>query len=123
PKETFVLASIIDITERKQNEEKLALTEKQIVHTLDTMLEGAQIIDFDWKYVYVNAALEKQGKYPKEELYGYTMMEKYPDYEDTPVYKVLKKSMDERVSQFMENEFTFPDGTTGWFELSIQPVE
>lgn len=30
--------------------------------------------------------------------------------------------MEDRTAQRMENEFTFPDGARGWFELSIQPV-
>jgi PAS domain-containing protein len=30
--------------------------------------------------------------------------------------------MEARTHQHMENEFVFPDGNTGWFELSIEPV-
>ena len=30
--------------------------------------------------------------------------------------------MDERRSEVLENQFTFPDGTSRWFELRIQPV-
>ena len=30
--------------------------------------------------------------------------------------------MVERSSEILENQFTFPDGSTRWFELRIQPV-
>jgi hypothetical protein len=30
--------------------------------------------------------------------------------------------MEQRTSEVLENEFTFPDGTTRWFELRIRPV-
>ena len=30
--------------------------------------------------------------------------------------------MEERVAQRMENEYVFPDGGRGWFDLSIHPV-
>lgn len=46
--------------------------------TLDNLIEGFQLISFDWKYVYVNDAVIKHSKYTKEELLGHTMMEKYP---------------------------------------------
>lgn len=100
----------------------LAASEKKYRETLDNMLEGVQIIGFDWRYIYVNKALSKHAKYFKEELIGYTMMQKYPGIENTELFEVLKKCMKERIPQQLETEFLFPDGTSAWFELSIQPV-
>lgn len=111
-----------DITARKEAEENLISSEKQFRSSLDTMLEGIQIISFDWRYVYVNDAVARQGKYPKEELMGHTMMEKYPGIENTELFSVLRYCMSERVSKHMENEFSYPDGSKDWFELNIQPV-
>jgi PAS domain S-box-containing protein len=101
---------------------ELVESEKRFRNTLDKMLEGIQIIGFDWCYIYANDSLVKHGHYTKEELLGYTMMEKYPGIENSEVFKVLKKCMEERVAQHMENEFVYPDGAKSWFELSIQPV-
>lgn len=86
------------------------------------MLEGIQIIGFDWRYLYINNAVVKQGKYTKEELLGYTMMEKYAGIENTELFKTLEQCMSNRISRRMENEFTYPDGSKGWFDLSIQPI-
>jgi two-component sensor histidine kinase len=55
-------------------------------------------------------------------MLGRTMMDVYPGIENTAVFATLQRCMQERVSQQMENEFTYPDGAKSWFELSIQPV-
>lgn len=90
--------------------------------TLDTLIEGFQLISFDWRYLYVNDAVVKHSRYTREELIGYTMMEKYPGIEKTPMFDLLKLCMKERRSDCFENEFTYPDNSKGWFELRIQPV-
>ena len=100
----------------------MQVEEKQFRTTLDTLLEGVQIIGYDWKYLYVNDAAAKQGRYPKEELLGHTMMEKYTGIENTDLFRALTASMKERMPRYMENEFIYPDGSTGWFKLSIQPA-
>ncbi|MGQ0600640.1 MAG: PAS domain-containing protein, partial [Anaerolineales bacterium] len=89
---------------------------------LDHMLEGCQIIGFDWRYLYINAAAARHGRRTPDELLGRTMMEMYPGIEGTATYALLQRCLQERVSLDTENEFTFPDGTTGWFELRIHPV-
>lgn len=91
-------------------------------HLLDHMLEGCQVIGFDWRYLYVNDAVAAQGRRGRDELLGHTMMDMYPGIDSTPLFDVLRRCMDERTPHFMENEFTYTDGDTGWFALSIQPV-
>jgi PAS domain S-box-containing protein len=117
-----LMGMVRDITERKKAEEKLVDNEKQFRHTLDNMLEGIQIHDFDWRYTYVNDALVKYSTYSREELMGYTLMEKYPGIEQSPLFKVLERCMIQRVTEHLETEFIFPNGTKAFFELSIQPV-
>ena len=111
-----------DITERKEAEQKQQQSEQHLRYTLDNMMEGVQIHDFDWKYTYVNDALVKYSKFTKEELLGYSIMEKYPGIEESDLYKTLQICMNERVHKFMETEFRFPDNSIEYFELSIQPV-
>ncbi|HVT85186.1 MAG TPA: PAS domain S-box protein [Chitinophagaceae bacterium] len=96
--------------------------EKQYRFLLQNMREGIQVIGYDWKYRFVNNSVVKQSKYSTEELLGHTMMEKYPGIEHTGLFKTLQRCMTERTSEILENEFTFPDGSQEWFELSIQPV-
>jgi len=88
----------------------------------DILLEGKQVIGFDWRYLYLNPVCVKQSKYPKEALLGKTMMEKYPGIEQTQLFAKMKQCMEERIPGKFENEFHYPDETTSWFELIIQPV-
>ena len=96
--------------------------EQQYRFLLQNMREGIQLIGYDWKYLFVNNSVVAQSKYSNDELLGHTMMEKYPGIENSGLFKVLQRCMNERVPEIMENEFTFPDGTKEWYELSIQPV-
>lgn len=92
-------------------------------NVIDEMFEGFQVIDRDWKYVYVNETVAKQGRTTRESLVGKTMMEKYPGIEKTFLFEQLKKCMTERISIKMENEFVYPDQSVGWFQLFIHPCE
>lgn len=105
-----------------RNYEQSLASEKKYHATLDHMMEGFQIIDFEFRYAYVNDTVVKQSKYSREELIGYTMMEKYPGIENTELFKTLTRCMKERVAINFENEFDFPDDSKGYFELRIQPV-
>ena len=77
---------------------------------IDKLLEGFQLISYDWRYLFVNKTVCKHAKTSKENLLGHTMMEKYPGIENTKMFKVLEKCMRNRVSDTLENEFTYPDG-------------
>jgi len=116
------LGSGTDVTEQRQAEEATMKMENRLQATLDSMLEGCQIIDFDWRYAYVNEAIARQGRRAKKELLGHTMMEMYPGIENTELFSCLKDCMIKRIPHQMENEFIFPDGSKGWFELRIEPA-
>lgn len=96
--------------------------EKQYRFLIENMREGIQVIGYDWRYLFVNDSLVKQSKYKDGELTNKTMMEMYPGIENTAMFKALETCMKERKPHLMENEFTYPDGSKSWQELSIQPV-
>jgi PAS domain S-box-containing protein len=112
-----------DITERKQAETAALESELRYHRILDAMMEGCQIIDFDWRYVYVNEVAARQGKREPNELINHTMMEMYPGIEQTELFAVLKECMENRQPKRMDNRFLFPDSSVGWFDLSIQPIQ
>ena len=117
-----IVLAFQDESEKRKKNKLIRESEERLRSTMDSMLEGCQIISHDWRYLYVNDSVAKQGKTAKDKLIGKTMMEAYPGVENTEMYSLLKICMDERTTHRMENQFTFPDGSTGWFELKIQPV-
>jgi PAS domain S-box-containing protein len=90
---------------------------------LDRMLEGCQIVGPDWRYHYVNDAVLRQARRTRTDLIDRTMMEAFPGIETTPMFGVLRQAMQTRQPARMVNEFTHRDGSAGWFELSIQPID
>ncbi|HMP81889.1 MAG TPA: PAS domain S-box protein [Verrucomicrobiota bacterium] len=111
-----------DITSRKLAEEALRLSESRFRSTLDNMLEGCQIIGFNWRYTYVNAVAARQSRRSKSDLVGLTIMEAYPGIESAPVFTAIRRCMIDRISQELENELRYDDGGSAWFQLVIQPV-
>ncbi len=117
-----IVINFRNVTEKIISEEKLAASEKRFKILLDNMLEGAQIVDYEWNYVYVNDALVASSKYSREQLLGSKMIELYPGITETEVFKVLTTVMKTRIPKVIETPFTFPDGIESFFLLSIQPV-
>ncbi|MCE9644922.1 MAG: PAS domain S-box protein [Chloroflexi bacterium] len=115
-------AILRDITDDKRAMNALLESEGKFRHTLDAMLEGCQILDMNWKYLYINDIAEKHNRRPKTELLGRKYMEMWPGIETTEVFALIRQCLENRESQSMENKFEFPDGDSGWFELRIYPV-
>jgi two-component system, cell cycle sensor histidine kinase and response regulator CckA len=90
--------------------------------SIDHLLEGVQVIGFDWRYRYVNAHAAGHGERPIEALLGRTMLEVNPRIEETAFFVVLQRVMNTRRSQRLINEFSYPDGTSRWFDLRVEPV-
>ncbi len=110
-----------DITLRKQREIELSQSESRLRLAFDQMLEGFQVIDEDYRYVYLNYAAAKHGKKERAELIGKTMLEVYPGFQETPAFAAIQRCMVERLPILMESRFTYADLSTRVFELSIQP--
>jgi PAS domain S-box-containing protein len=111
-----------DITDRKKIQDKLKEREERYRSTLDSMLEGCQILDSDLRYVYINDAAEVQNHRDKSELLGNKYIDMWPGIESTYVFRVMNNCLEKKESHQFENEFIYPDGSVGWFDLSIQPV-
>ncbi len=89
---------------------------------LDGIREGCQIIDFNWRHLYLNATALKHSGYTREQLLGHSLMETFPGIEKTAVFSAYKRCMDKRAPQYDISAIEFPDGVKKWFETSIQPI-
>jgi PAS domain-containing protein len=88
----------------------------------DSLLEGCQIIGFDWRYSYLNGVAEVHNRRSNHELLGQRYMDAWPGIEGTEVFRRIKTCLESRHADRMESEFTYPDGEVGWFELVFNPV-
>ncbi|MBU1172480.1 MAG: PAS domain S-box protein [Proteobacteria bacterium] len=89
---------------------------------IDNLLEGCQLIGHDERFLYLNKTAARHGRKSMEDLMGRTLKESFPHVEDTPMYEVFQHCLKNHESQVMENEFTYPDGSSAWFELRFEPV-
>jgi len=101
----------------------MADQENHISEILDHLLEGCQIIGYDWQYLYLNDAACAHAHLSREELIGHKMMEVYPGIEITDMFQQLNKCMEQRQPVRFSNDFSYPDLTSGSFEISVIPVK
>ena len=90
--------------------------------TLDCMMEGCQLVGFDWQYLYLNAVAAMHNRRPNEEVLGKKMTDVWPSTKNTEFFAMLRRAMRERIALHEETEFEFPDGGKGWFDIRCQPV-
>lgn len=112
----------VDIARRVQVEDALRKSEERYRSTLDCILEGCQLLDFDWRYLYLNDVAQTHNRRPNAELLGGRMQDCWPGIEQTRLYSVLARCMSERIDVHEEIEFTFADGSNGWFDVRAQPA-
>ncbi|HML24755.1 MAG TPA: ATP-binding protein [Aggregatilinea sp.] len=117
-----LIGTLQDITALRRAEHVAQETESRYLHALDAMLEGCQIIGFDWRYLYLNDAAARYGRQDKQDLLGHTMMERYPGIEETHLFDVLRACMEERTPHMEEFEFFYEDHSSAWFRTSVHPV-
>jgi PAS domain S-box-containing protein len=94
---------------------------RDLSNVLSSLREGIQVIDRDWRYVYMNAAACEHSRRQPGELIGMTMQEAFPGIDQSPMFLQLARCMQDGVPSAMMNEFSYPDGVTRSFELHIEP--
>ena len=112
----------IDLSEKRRGESALRSSEERFRSTVDNIVEGCQILSFDWRYLYLNETAAVHNRRPNAELMGRTMPEAWPGIEQSEVFAMLRRCMVERIPLHVETLFTFHDATANWFDVRCQPV-
>ncbi|TAJ55667.1 MAG: PAS domain S-box protein [Nevskiaceae bacterium] len=111
-----------DISAERRGEQALRESEARFRGVLDGMLEGCQIIDHAWRYLYLNDAAVAHARRPREQLLGRTMAEAFPGIEQTGLFTTLQICLRTRQPRELETEFFYPDGSSAWFAVAMQVV-
>ncbi|TGN19311.1 sensor histidine kinase [Leptospira idonii] len=104
-------------------ENEIKTSGERFRNTLDSMIEGCQILGYDWHYLYINESGANYGKKKVEELIGRSIFEVYPGIETQDLFFTLDEAMKTRTHCQKEMEFIHTDGTKSFFEFSIQPIK
>ena len=125
-KEKFsnLLVSIMDITDRKQAEEKLRETNEQLEKIFSTTHFQIAFMDKNFNFIRVNPAYAKDSGYSQEFLLGKNHFDIFPHKENESIFRKVIKTC-EPYTAFVK-PFTFPDqperGTTYW-DWTLHPVK
>ena len=95
---------------------------ERLRETLENLNVGCQILDHQLRYVYMNTSAAMHGRKRKEELLGNKIVDVFPGIEKTELYRRILACLATGSPERMDNEFRYPDGSVGLFELSIQAV-
>lgn len=96
--------------------------ERYLRSMFDAMFEGVQILDSEWRYIYLNTTAAKQGRKPRSELVGRPMPDMYPGIERTEMFRLLERCMATGEPDQMVNRFTYESGEAAWFDLRVYPT-
>lgn len=112
-----------ELEKRVEERTAAALKNSARLHSvMENMLEGAQIIDYSWRYLFVNEAVARHARLTKEQLIGRAMTDLFSVSENLALFQTLRICLEQRKSRHIEVRIVFPDSRVGWFELSVQPV-
>jgi len=108
--------------QNRKHREELRRSQKRFYEALDNMVEGCQIIGFEWRYVFLNKTIIKMFRKPKEDMIGKSCRDIFPLPEDDPAYIAMHECMEKRVPRHLARNIVNPVGQKEWINISILPI-
>jgi len=108
-----------DITEAKQAREQLLEAHRRITAILESISDGFNAFDHEWRYVYVNPAAARMVHKSREELLGKNLWEVWPHAADLPFGAAYRRAVAENVP--VQVEGFYPEPLNAWFEVLCYP--
>jgi PAS domain S-box-containing protein len=115
--------SICKAVERKRAREMLKESEECYSDLLESISDGVTVLDKEWQHLVVNDAATKILNVPKDRLLATKLTELLRGIERTDFFKVFREVMETRKPCVVAQEFVFPDGRKGWYEVHVYPVK
>ena len=112
----------VDITERKEAEEKLRRSEEAYRRIVETAREGIWALDGQYRTTFVNTAMAQLLDYTHEEMIG-TPIEKYIFDEDLEDHRQRIEARHRGINEYFERRYRRKDGGACWCLLSATPLQ
>jgi PAS domain S-box-containing protein len=112
-----------NVTEFNRERAERVKVETRMQRTLDNMLIGCSVIDFEYTFLYMNDAAAAQTYLDPESVIGRSIHEVLPGVENTAAFTMFRQCMEKRKRVQFDERYTFPNGIKKWLEFKIEPIE
>lgn len=113
------LVCVQDVTERKRSQEKLLEAHRRTSAILESISDGFNAFDRDWRYTYVNAAAARMVHKTTDELLGRNLWELWPQAAASPFGEAYRRAVAENIP--VQVEAFYPEPLNAWFEVRCYP--
>jgi PAS domain S-box-containing protein len=113
------IGTSIDITERKEAEERLKASHEEMRAILESITDAFFALDADWRFTYINAEAERVMGRPRKELQGRSILEVFPQVRDTTFHAEGRRAVAEWMAVEVEEQIA---GAGSWFAISAYPA-
>ncbi len=112
-------AVVSDINERNLARQEQLEAHGRTIAILESISDGFNAVDREWRYTYVNPAGAKMvGKTP-EEMLGQSLWELWPQARDLPFGAAYRRAAAENIP--VQVEAFYPEPINAWFEVRCYP--
>ncbi len=109
-----------ELAMQKETQAQLAAAHRQFNAVLESMSDGYNSFDLEWRYTYVNAAAAKLVKRKAEDLLGRTLWEVWPNALNLPFGAEFRRAVTEKVP--VRVEAFCPAPLNFWVEVRCWPT-
>lgn len=89
---------------------------------LDSLMEACEVVDFDFRYRYINDPAMEREHLSKEQMLGQAMLELHPEFQSTLLLIHLKTCMAEQKSIEFEDTLSYPNSSIATWKIKIDPI-
>ncbi|HLA07296.1 MAG TPA: PAS domain S-box protein, partial [Anaerolineales bacterium] len=118
----YLAGFTIDITERKQAEDKLAASEAELRVLFGAMHDVVLVFDREGRYVQVAPTDPEQLYKPAEEMLGKTVFEVLPPALAKTIYDAIQDVLQTHESIHVEYELPLGNGQKAWKDAIVSPL-
>jgi len=108
-----------DITERKRAQQELSQAHRRTTAILESISDGFNFLDRDWRYAYVNPAAARLVHKTREELLGKNLWELWPYTADSAFGAAYRRAVAENIP--VQVEAFYPEPLNAWLDVRCYP--